>query len=61
LVTGAGMGENGDLYVTACNCAFGRDYDPFENPGGVVWRLVAADQVPEGAETAPAPEATPTS
>ncbi|MGH2532617.1 MAG: PQQ-dependent sugar dehydrogenase [Thermomicrobiales bacterium] len=53
LVTGAGMGENGDLYVTACNCAFGRDYDPFENPGGTVWRIVAADQVPEGAETAP--------
>ena len=28
-------------------------YDPFENPQGTVWRLVAADQVPEGAETAP--------
>lgn len=56
LVTGAGMGENGDLYLTACNCEFSRQYDPFENPGGTVWRIVAADQVSEGAETAPTPE-----
>jgi glucose/arabinose dehydrogenase len=53
LVTGAGEDEAGDLYVAACNCQFGRNYDPYADPGGTVWRIVAADQVPEGAETAP--------
>lgn len=53
-VTGSGRDEAGNLYVTACGaCAdYARRYDPFENPQGTVWRLVAADQVPEGAETA---------
>jgi glucose/arabinose dehydrogenase/plastocyanin len=63
LVTGSGQGEDGALYLTACECEFGRDYDLFENPNGTVWKLVSADQVPEGAETAPqegaTPEATP--
>jgi glucose/arabinose dehydrogenase len=60
-VTGAGEGASGELFVTSCVCVFSRDYDPFENPQGSVWRLVAVDQVPEGAETAPvaSPEATP--
>jgi hypothetical protein len=53
LVTGAGEDEAGNLYVAACNCQFGRNYDPYADPGGTVWRLVAADAVPEGAETAP--------
>ncbi len=52
LVTGAGTDESGNLFVTACGCDYGRYYDPSENPEGTVWRLVAADQVPEGAETA---------
>lgn len=52
-VTGAGADEAGNLYATACQCEFSRQYDPFENPQGTVWRLVAADQVPAGAETAP--------
>ena len=54
-VTGAGRDEAGNLYVTACGACtdYGRYYDPTENPQGTVWRLVAADQVPEGAETAP--------
>jgi glucose/arabinose dehydrogenase len=63
LVTGSGVDEAGNLYATACACEFSRQYDPFENPQGTVWRIVAADQVPEGAETAPidaAAEATPT-
>ena len=57
------MDEAGNLYATACACEFSHQYDPFENPQGTVWRIVAADQVPEGAETAPvdaADEATPT-
>ena len=53
LVTGAGSDEMGNLYATACECVFSRQYDPFENPQGTVWRIVAADQVPEGAETSP--------
>ncbi|HEV2109185.1 MAG TPA: PQQ-dependent sugar dehydrogenase, partial [Thermomicrobiales bacterium] len=34
LVTGSGQGEDGALYLTACECEFGRDYDPFANPSG---------------------------
>ncbi|MBA3450939.1 MAG: hypothetical protein H0T18_06990 [Chloroflexia bacterium] len=51
-------------FQTACECVFERDYAPFDNPIGTVWQVVVADQVPEGAETAPLeeagePEATP--
>lgn len=55
--TGAGDDEAGELYITSCGtCGIGgRFRDPFENPQGEVWRLVAADQVPEGAVTAPPP------
>lgn len=52
-ITGAGEDDTGALYLTACNCQFGRGYDPYADPGGTVWQVVAADQVPEGAETAP--------
>jgi hypothetical protein len=53
-VTGAGEdAATGEIYVTACVCEFSRQYDPFKNPQGTVWRLVAADKVPAGAETAP--------
>lgn len=59
-LTGAGADAAGNLYVTVCDCLFSRDYDAFENPQGTVWRLVAADAVPDGAETAPlVGEATP--
>jgi hypothetical protein len=54
--TGSGTSEAGNVYLTACECEFGSDYDPFENPSGTLWRVVAADQVPEGAEVAPPPE-----
>ncbi len=53
LATGAGQGEDGELYMLACSCVFGRTYDPYEDPQGTVWRIVAADQVAEGAEVAP--------
>ncbi len=59
LITGSGVDAAGNLYATACECVFSRDYDPRDNPAGTVWRLVAADQVPAGAETAPLAEATP--
>lgn len=58
-VTGAGQGADGSLYVTSCACSFGRSYNPFENPTGVVWRIVSADAVPEDAELAPGSGATP--
>jgi glucose/arabinose dehydrogenase/uncharacterized cupredoxin-like copper-binding protein len=59
LVSGAGTDEAGEKYVTACTCEYERGYNPDENPGGTVWRLVAADQAPEGAETAAIQEAAP--
>jgi glucose/arabinose dehydrogenase len=34
LVTGSGTDEVGNLYATACECEFSRQYDPFENPQG---------------------------
>ena len=57
--TGAGQDEAGELYITSCaTCGSGgRRYDPYADPQGEIWRLVSADMVPEGAETAPPPEA----
>jgi glucose/arabinose dehydrogenase len=53
VITGAGRDESGNLYITTCNCSINPRYDPFEHPQGKVWRLVTADRIPEGAETAP--------
>jgi glucose/arabinose dehydrogenase len=55
LPTGAGRGEDGTLYVTSYDANFPEDGDPATQPRGSVWMLVAADQVPDGAETAPPP------
>ncbi len=52
-LTGSGADAAGNLYVTSCVCTFDRRRDPFANPQGALWRLVAADRVPAGAETAP--------
>ncbi|HET8522510.1 MAG TPA: hypothetical protein VFL82_04695, partial [Thermomicrobiales bacterium] len=60
LVTGSGQDENNNLYVVACTCQFSRSYDPYENPGGTVWKIVEADKVPAGAAT-PVVQATPQS
>ena len=51
-LTGSGRDEAGELYVTSCECNYGGS-DPQENPPGALWRLVTAEQVPEGATTAP--------
>jgi hypothetical protein len=60
LATGAGSTSDGNVYLTSCNCQFGRSYDPFADPQGAVWQVVAADQVPDGAVTAPPePAASP--
>jgi glucose/arabinose dehydrogenase len=60
LVTGSGEDEAGEIYFTSCECGYGQRAP---NRAGALWHLVAADQVPEGAETAPAQgaEATPPS
>lgn len=51
-LTGSGQASNGDIYVTSCRCNYGGPA-PAENPPGILWRVVPADQVPEGATTAP--------
>jgi glucose/arabinose dehydrogenase len=60
LLTGAGEDEAGNVYFTSCQCGYGQDAP---NRVGAVWMLVSADQVPDGATTAPpdrdAPDATP--
>jgi glucose/arabinose dehydrogenase len=48
--TGAGEDEAGNIYFTSCECGYGQ---VVPNPKGSLWMLVAADQVPEGAEVAP--------
>ncbi len=50
LLTGAGEDEAGNIYFTSCECGYGQNAP---RQAGAVWMLVAADQVPEGAETAP--------
>ncbi len=58
-VTGSGQSESGELYLTSCACQFSRTYNPMDNPEGAVWRVVQTDKVPQGAEVAPTPIATP--
>ncbi|MFQ5829339.1 MAG: PQQ-dependent sugar dehydrogenase [Candidatus Methylomirabilia bacterium] len=50
--TGGGVDEAGNVYVTNCNCLYDADRGPYNNPPGALWKIVAADQVPIGAETA---------
>lgn len=60
LVSGGGSTSDGDVYLTSCSCQYGRDYDPLTASDGAVWQVVPADQVPDGATTAPAePSAAP--
>jgi glucose/arabinose dehydrogenase len=49
-VTGSGEDEAGNIYFTSCECGYGQTAP---NPRGSLWMLVAADQVPDGAATAP--------
>jgi glucose/arabinose dehydrogenase len=52
-LTCGGEDEKGDLYVANATSQYGAWKDPFTNPPGSVWRVVAADKVPAGAKTAP--------
>jgi glucose/arabinose dehydrogenase len=45
LITGAGADEDGSLYITTCECAFGKDYNPFETSNGILWKIVEAGSV----------------
>jgi glucose/arabinose dehydrogenase len=54
LITGGGQDDNGELYVMSCECGFGEGVEG-ENPG-VIWRVVAAGQAPEGSVLAPLDE-----
>lgn len=53
LASGGGNDAQGNVYLTSCGCSFGRDYDPFADPSGAVWQVVAVDEVPDDAVTAP--------
>lgn len=49
-ITGSGVDEQGNLYVTSCECAYGQRE---ATSTGSLWRLVPASQVPKDAEVAP--------
>jgi hypothetical protein len=51
-LTAGGEDEAGNLYVCNATSQYGT-WNPFQNPPGSVWKLVAADKVPSGAKTAP--------
>lgn len=50
LVTSSGEDADGNVYFTSCSCGYGQNAPRQE---GAIWMLVDANQVPEGAETAP--------
>lgn len=48
-ISGAGEDEKGELYFTSCECVYGQTAP---TQGGALWKLVATDEVPVGAEIA---------
>ena len=44
--------EDGTVLAVNCNCFYLDDKGAAANPPGALWKIVAADAVPEGAETA---------
>jgi plastocyanin len=60
--TGAGESESGEIYLTHCTCGYAEATGQTSRDGAL-WKLVSADRVPAGAETAPlegqSPAATP--
>jgi hypothetical protein len=51
--TGGGVDEDGTVMAVNCNCFYTKDKGALTNPPGALWKVVAADKVPEGAELAP--------
>lgn len=50
--TAGGYDDDGNVLAVNCECFYLADQGPSLNPPGSVWRIMAADEVPEGAETA---------
>lgn len=50
--TGGGYDEDGYVLAVHANNFYLADQGPDANPPGSVWRVVPADEVPEGAEVA---------
>ncbi|MDX1980061.1 MAG: PQQ-dependent sugar dehydrogenase [Bryobacteraceae bacterium] len=50
--TAGGYDEDGNVLAVNCNCFYTADKGPMANPPGALWRIVPADKVPSGAETA---------
>lgn len=50
--TAGGYDEDGNVLAVDCNCFYTSDKGAEANPPGSLWRVVPADEVPEGAETA---------
>jgi hypothetical protein len=50
--TAGGYDEDGNVLAVNCVCFYLADQGPLANPPGALWRVVPADQVPEGAEVA---------
>jgi hypothetical protein len=51
--TSGGEDEAGNLYMTHASANYGGPVDPYTSERGTLWKLVTADKVPAGAETAP--------
>ena len=50
--TAGGYDEDGQVLAVNCNCFYTSDRGATGNPPGSLWRVVPADQLPAGAETA---------
>jgi glucose/arabinose dehydrogenase len=50
--TAGGYDEDGNVLAVNCNCFYLADQGPMDNPPGALWRIMPADEVPEGAEVA---------
>lgn len=50
--TSGTRGEDGTIYAVNCNCFYIGEKGPTQNPPGALWKVVPADQVAAGAETA---------
>lgn len=50
--TAGGYDEDGNVMAVNCNCFYTADRGATGNPPGALWRIVAANNVPSGVETA---------
>jgi glucose/arabinose dehydrogenase len=51
--TSGGEDDAGNLYITHATANYGGPVDPTTSAPGALWKIVPADKVPAGAETAP--------